>query len=93
MPSQLAVAKTDPGKRKDSASKQSRVIGMLRWPTGTTIAAMMQETGWRPHSVRGFLAVRSKLKLKLQSKKVNGSWTERCLSVPHAAFHRTPPLS
>jgi hypothetical protein len=44
---------------------------MLRSPAGTTIAAVTNETGWQPHSVRGFFAgvIRKKLKLNLVTEQ------------------------
>ena len=74
-------------KSAGTVSKQSRVIAMLQSPAGTTIAAMMQATGWQQHSVRGFLAgvVRKRLKLKLSSKKVDGTRVYRiCIKGSHA---------
>jgi hypothetical protein len=73
----------DPGgKKAEPGSKQSRVIAMLQSPAGATIAAMMQATGWQQHSVRGFLAgvVRKRLKLKLGSRKVEGTRVYRVAS-------------
>jgi hypothetical protein len=52
-----------------SGTKQCRAIEMLRSKEGTSIAALMEATGWQPHSVRGFLAgvVRKRLNLNLVS--------------------------
>jgi len=37
-------------------SKKAQVIELLRRPEGATLAQLMEATGWRPHSVRGFLS-------------------------------------
>lgn len=62
---------------------------MLRSPTGATIAAMIEATGWQQHSVRGFLAgvVRKRLKLKLTSKKVDGTRVYQIASEGDATAH------
>jgi hypothetical protein len=59
---------------------------------------MMKVTAWQQHSVRGFLAgvVRKRLKLKLDSKKVDGTRVYRITSGdsgksgPHLVKHRSP---
>ena len=65
--------------RQTDGSKQDRVIALLQRREGATLDALVKATGWKQHSIRGFLAgtVRKKLKLSLISEKRDGTRTYR----------------
>jgi hypothetical protein len=54
-----------------SNSKSDQVLLLLRRKGGASIAELQKQTGWQPHSVRGFLSgtVRKKLGLELLSQR------------------------
>jgi hypothetical protein len=69
-----------------AGSKQAAVVAQLSEPGGATIATIMKATGWQQDSVRGFLAsvVRKKLKLKLNSEKVDSTRVYRIVGADNA---------
>jgi hypothetical protein len=68
-----APASSKPSLR--SSTKHDRILAMLRSPAGATIAAIMIDSDWQQHSVRGFLAgvVRRRLGLDLVSERTDKS--------------------
>ena len=77
--------------RVKADSKQDRVVALLRRPEGATMDALVKETQWQKHSVRGFLAgtVRRKLKLPLLSEKIDGVRNYRIGTAKAAKTTRT----
>jgi Protein of unknown function (DUF3489) len=77
--------------RIKSDSKQDRIVALLQRPKGATLDALVKETQWQKHSVRGFLAgtVRKKLKLPLLSEKIDGVRTYRIGARKAAKTKRT----
>lgn len=54
-------------------TKKAAMIEMLRAPEGTTIAAIMEKTGWQAHTVRGaFAGALKKAGLSVASEKIEG---------------------
>jgi hypothetical protein len=64
-------------------TKHDRILGMLRTRRGATVAAIARVTGWKPHSVRGFLAgvVRKKLGLSLASERTSSGRVYRIVAI------------
>src|SRR5436309_9507916 len=75
-------------------SKQAQVLGLLRGPSGATIATIVHSTGWQPHTVRGFLAavVRKKLGLRLESEKTDGERVYRIVAGRHSDSAGAPEI-
>jgi hypothetical protein len=84
------ATKASPNRAK-SDSKQDKIVALLHRPKGATLDALVTETQWQKHSVRGFLAgtVRKKLKLPLLSEEIDGVRTYRIGTGKAAKSKRT----
>ena len=53
---------------KPASTKTERVIALLRRPEGATLQALLADTGWQPHSVRGFISAQISKRMGLRVK-------------------------
>jgi hypothetical protein len=77
--------KASPQKKAASApqpSKTDKVLDLLKRPGGVTLKELMKATGWKSHSVRGFLSgiVGKKMGMPVESSKQPDS--DRTYSLP-----------
>ncbi len=58
----------------DLGTKAERVVELLKGPSGASLRAIMDLTGWQPHSVRGFISAQlgKRMGFKIQSFKRDG---------------------
>lgn len=65
-------------------SKQSRLVAMLRSPSGGTLEQLVELTGWQPHTVRGTISATLRKRLKLNVTCVAGSAGTRVYRIVEA---------
>ena len=55
-------------------TKAERIVELLKSPFGASLRAIMELTGWQPHSVRGFISAQlsKRMGLKIRSFKRDG---------------------
>ena len=90
-PNKAKAAKKDsPAKKAPKAAKEkgsrdgskaAQMLDLLKRTEGATLAALMKETGWQAHSVRGFLSGTVGKKLGLAVTSAKGEDGERTYSV------------
>ena len=69
----IGCAPEQPPKQRDG-TKQATMIELLKRPEGSSLAELVQATGWQQHTVRGAMAgaLKKKLGLNIVSEKTDG---------------------
>ena len=50
-------ARTQKGAKDERSNKKAEVIAMMKRAKGTTLAEIVETTGWQKHTVRGFVSL------------------------------------
>lgn len=58
--------------KRSTTSKQAQLIAMLVSDAGATLAAMVEATGWQPHTVRAAMTGLRKRNHAISSDKLEG---------------------
>ena len=61
-------------KQRGKDTKTAKIIALLKRPVGASLKALMRETGWQSHSVRGFISgtLGKKMGLRVRSFQREG---------------------
>ena len=70
-----------PPRSSKAPTKTVVILGLLSRPEGATLAAMVEATGWLPHTTRAALTGLKKKGHELTSTKTDGIRTYRVISV------------
>ena len=70
-PPDLRLVAGDPDER---STKAERIVALLKGPSGASLRAIMELTGWQSHSVRGFISAQlaKRMGFQIQSFKRDG---------------------
>jgi hypothetical protein len=66
----------------DGGTKAERIVAFLKRPSGASLRAIMDLTGWQSHSVRGFISAQlsKRMGFQIQSFKRDGERVYRICS-------------
>ena len=62
-------------------SKKAEVLDLMRRKQGATLAEIMEQTGWQPHTVRGFVSGTLNKKMGLEVESFRNADKERAYRI------------